>query len=452
MRLVLAFLLFLIVRPAFAGEMLVLSDIHFNPLADKTLVDRLAAAPAEQWATLLDTGTQRMSTYGSDTNWALLRASLAAMKVQPKPDLVLIPGDFVVHRFRALFEAEAGDHSAAALRRFTAETIRFVGLQLKAAFPATPILTVLGNNDSTCGDYEERPGGQFLADTAGLAAELAGPTAGDEFLASWRALGNYVLPNPAAPNHMIVALNTNFFSPHYKNNCGGAGDVNPAEATLAWLERTLATTEAQHRTIWLAYHVPPGADAFATARHDICTAPPVPMFVEPYAARFHALMLRYHATVAASFAGHTHMDGFRLLSEGGQPFGFVMMNPALSPIFGQNPAFRRVTVNGDATITDQTVSYLANLPDAVGGAVPQWQQEADFATAWHLKRFDLANLEQLYRRLGHSAADRSRYFDQYAVQGPARNDIATANAAVYRCTAGGDLLAEVAHCICAGGN
>jgi sphingomyelin phosphodiesterase acid-like 3 len=436
-------------HPATAKEMVVLSDIHFDPMADKALVDRLASAPPAQWDAILAADDTKMSTYGADTNWKLLRAMLAALKDQPQPDLVLVLGDFLAHRFRGAFDAAASDHSDAAFAAFTAKTMRFLAAELADAFPAAPILPVLGNNDADCGDYALRPSGPFLADTTEIAAGMIGKDANDAVRQSWRALGNYAVPNPAAPDERIVVVNTNFFSPNYKNACGMPSDGNPAQATLTWLRRVLSEAEAAHRKVWLAYHIPPGIDAFSTARHETCPASPVPMFAEPYAGEFHALMARYRDTVAASFAGHTHMDGFRLLGDDGKVFGLVMMSPAVSPIYGQNPAFRRVALEDDGTIADQSVYDLANLSEAARGAAPQWPLEMSFDAAWSLPRFDRASLELLYHRLGNSATTRDRWLDFYAVEGPARITLNPANATIYRCAAGNDRTLDFVHCSCA---
>jgi len=442
-------LLLLCPGPAVAKDMLVISDIHFDPTANKALVDRLAEAEPAQWAAIFATDNTRMSTYGEDTNWKLLSATLAAVKDQPKPDFVLVPGDFLVHRFRTRFDAAATDHSDAAFRAFTAKTMRFIAAELESAFPETPILPVLGNNDSDCGDYALRPGGAFLSDTTAIVMGLIGPDAEAASRQSWQALGNYVVVNPAVKDHLIAVINSNYFSPNYKNACGASSDGNPAQATLAWLRRVLSEAEAAQRKVWLAYHIPPGIDAFATARHGACPITPVSLFAEPYAREFHALMERYRATITASFAGHLHLDGFRLLSDGGRAFGFVLVTPAVSPIFGQNPAFRRVALAEDGTIADQSVYYLANLPAAVSGAAPQWRLEMSFDATWGLPRVDRGSLEELYRRIGGDEATRDRWLDIYAVQGPTRASLSS-NATIYRCTAGGDRAADFAHCSCAG--
>src|SRR5438105_11581410 len=127
---------------AVAGQVLVISDLHFDPMADPRLVDQLAAAEPEQWSAVLDNSSDRsLGRYGRDSNWMLLRSALRQMaETLPKPAFVLISGDFLAHGFRQEFDAAAKDHSDAAYRVFVRKTMQFLGLQLEQYFPATPIL------------------------------------------------------------------------------------------------------------------------------------------------------------------------------------------------------------------------------------------------------------------------------------------------------------------------
>jgi sphingomyelin phosphodiesterase acid-like 3 len=433
-----------------ASEVLVLTDIHFNPLADKALAEPLAAAPAEQWPAILDRGNERLSNYSEDSDWKLLRAALDELQAQKKPDAVLIAGDFLVHDFRKIFDGSVAAHDDVAYRRFVVKTMRFLALELENALPQTPILPTLGNNDSDCGDYAIRPGGAYLADTEAIVAGLIGPTAGEGFAQSWTALGSYAVDDPAQPGFRVIGLNDNYFSTHYRNACGGEGDGNPARATLAWLNRALADAAAAQRKVILVYHIPPGTDAFATARHDACPVTPAPLLAEPYASELHALMERYRDTIAADIAGHLHTDAFRILRSGDRRFGFVMIAPAISPIFGQNPSFRRFTLGEDGAISAVRTYYLANLGDAVAGAAPQWRAEASFERTWNLARFDTASLETLYRRLGTSETEQQRWVQTYSVQGPASAAVTLQNFSVYRCSVGSDQSGDFARCLCGG--
>jgi sphingomyelin phosphodiesterase acid-like 3 len=441
--------IFFAAAPARAAEALVLSDIHFNPLADKSLAEPLAAAPPGQWAAILDRGTERLSIYGEDTDWKLLKSALGAIHAQAKPDFVLVAGDFVVHGFRDKFNASVAEHGDAAFRRFSAATMRFLALQLEAAVDGAPILPALGNNDSDCGDYGVAPGGTHLADTRAIVAGMIGPTAGDAFAKSWAALGDYVVPLAALPRVSVVAFNDNFLSTHYRDSCGGEARGNPARETLSWLDHTLADAAAAQRKVILLYHIPPGVDAFATAaKQNACPVTPVPLLAAPYAADLHALMLRYRDTIVADIAGHLHTDAFRILRENGAGFGFVMVAPALSPIFAQNPSFRRLAMSDSGAITDAITYYLANLPQAAAGGAPRWQAEASFDHAWDASGFNIASLEKLYRGIASSPETRERWIERYGVQGPAGGAITPQSAPIYRCSVGSDRAEDFARCLC----
>jgi hypothetical protein len=170
-----------------------------------------------------------------------------------------------------------------------------------------------------------------------------------------------------------------------------------------------------------------------------------------YASELHALTQRYQDTIAANIAGHLHTDAFRILRNGDKLFGFVMIAPAISPIFGQNPSFRRFTLSDDGEISAVNTYYLANLGEAVAGATPQWRAEASFEHSWDLVRFDTASLETLYRRLGTSAATQQRWIRTYGVQGPASAAVTLQNFSVYRCSVGSDQSSDFSRCLCGGG-
>src|SRR5271168_648242 len=59
------------------NKFLIVSDIHFNPMADATLVAELAAADPGRWKSILQrTSPGSFSPYGQDTNWWLLQSAL----------------------------------------------------------------------------------------------------------------------------------------------------------------------------------------------------------------------------------------------------------------------------------------------------------------------------------------------------------------------------------------
>ncbi len=198
--------------------------------------------------------------------------------------------------------------------------MQFLGQQLEQTFPATPILPAAGNNDEECGDYQLQPGGPFLADTLPILRRLVGGAGGPGFDRDWLGYGNY---SARAGGIRVLSTNTNFLSIHYRDACGSPADGDPGQATLAWLEAELAAAKEAQEQVWLVYHIPPGIDGYATLRRGNCPGTMIPMWDQAHAAAFLALLKRYAGTVTASFAGHTHMDDFRLIGDAGGRYGFA---------------------------------------------------------------------------------------------------------------------------------
>jgi hypothetical protein len=447
--------------PAVAGQVLVMSDLHFDPMADPGLVDQLAAGEPEQWSAVLDSSSDRsLGRYGRDSNWMLLRSALQHMaETLPKPAFVLISGDFLAHGFRQEFDAAAQDHSDAAYRIFVRKTMQFLGLQLEQNFPATPILPALGNNDEECGDYQLQPGGPFLADTLPILRRLVGTAGGQGFDRDWKGYGNYTA---RAGGIRVLSTNTNFLSIHYRNACGSPADGDPAKATLAWLEAELAAANKAKERVWLLYHIPPGIDGYATLRQGVCPGTMIPMWDQTYAGAFLALMKRYADTVTVSFAGHTHMDDFRLIADTEGRYGFALITPAVSPIFGQNPAFRTVTYDAAGGILDQTTYDLTNFPQATtaaGGTPPEWRAEYSFTRQWSLPRVDLPSLERLYSMIMDAPVERERWHMIFPVSSPGywapfsggSGQLAQAIRA-FRCASGNLTPSDYGQCYCSGQN
>ena len=179
-----------------------------------------------------------------------------------------------------------------------------------------------------------------------------------------------------------------------------------------------------------------------------------------YPAPFNDLLRRYADTIAVSFAGHTHMDDFRLLGDDDGYHGFTLITPALSPIFGQNPAFRTVVYDPTGTVLDHTTYYLANLEAAAaaGGPPPSWQAEYTFTQAWHLPRVDTESLAQLYVMTAGVPEYRDRWHVLYAVSSPtywsadpAGGERAGRAALAYHCAIGNVSLSGYGQCYCGDG-
>ncbi len=435
------------------------SDIHFNPMADAALVTELEKAEPAQWEAILDRTTPGgFSPYKSDTNWWLLKSALEQFpKTERHPAFVMVTGDLLAHNFPATFESATHDEDQQHYRAFVVKTVEFLGLELQRKFPGTKILLTPGNNDNDCGDYSIEANGDFLNNTAALARQLAG---GDEgFTTSWESLGSYNVAHPTVAGTRIISLNSIFLSQKYQALSSAQG-CKPVTSTAAaelmtWLDHELAAAKQANQKVWLMFHIPPGIDGYASAmkrkqlvsggaaeNDATCTQSIVPMWRTEWTAQFDALLVKYQATVTAAFAAHTHSDDFRVTGD-----EFVLMNPAISPVYSQNPGFRVVSYRGDGSVTDQATYYLTNLPAASAKVKGRWKREYQFTRQWKTRTLDTASLNRVYEQVVASETARGKWLKLYAVSGPAEEGEKPIVRALY-CAAEGLSVEGYKQCWC----
>jgi len=404
-------------QPRSKNTFLVVSDIHFNPMADASLVAKLAAADPEQWeAIFAQSKNTAFSQYGEDTNWWLLQSSLDAMAATiPHPAFIMTNGDMLAHHFPETFLNTTHDQDREDYRKFVGKTVDFLALEFRKRYADTAILVTPGNNDGDCGNYSIYATGPFLHDTAQVARKLA--HGDDPFVSSWEALGSYDVPNPAVHGLRIISLNTIFLSAIYKaQNFNQDCETVPSTAAsdlFTWLESRLVSARQAHEKVWLMFHIPPGIDSYTTIHkyqallkgkpspsdEKVCPSAIVPMWVPQWTAEFDSLLEKYRDVIVASFAGHTHSDEFRVLNPSAKEPEFVLVSPAISPVYNQNPSFRLVTFAKDGSLVDNSVYYLTNLIYASSTTPGEWKREYTFSEQWKLPRLDGASLAALYSRI-----------------------------------------------------
>jgi len=425
-------------RPSHPNLALVISDIHFNPMADPGLVTKLEVAAPAQWQAILNGSEQTaFSQYGQDTNWWLLRSSLDQMqKTLPHPSVVLFTGDSLAHQFPHLFQSATKDNDRLRYRNFVLKTMQFLALQLRKHFPASTILITPGNDDDVCGNYSIEADGPFLHDTAPIARDLA--KGRNEVRASWEHLGSFDVPHPTLHAVRIVSLNTIFFSDRYQSQKFSAGcAVVPSDApneAFAWLESRLKKAQGAHEKVWLMFHIPPGIDPFTSLQTyrillknnpsqaespQLCTSAVVPLWDPARTAQFDELLRRFRGTIVAVFAGHTHNDDFRLSDANSGSSPFVLINPPISPVYNQNPAFRTLTFGNDGSLLDSTVYYLSNLALASSTSPGDWQREYQFSKQWKLGGINTSALEALNKKIKNDDSVRDDWLKLYNVSSSA---------------------------------
>jgi sphingomyelin phosphodiesterase acid-like 3 len=410
-------------RKSAAGRLLIVSDIHFNPMADPSLVTDLAAADPSQWEAILQRSKPTtFSPYGQDTNWWLLRSALEAMvRAEPHPALMMFTGDLLAHDFPKTYKSITHDDDAEHYRAFVLKTVDFVALELRKHFATVKILLTPGNNDEYCGDYSIEADGPFLRDTAERARSLA--MEGEQFSTTWKSLGSYSVEPPTLHGVRILSLNTIFWSEEYRaaSFSSGCATVNSTAAgdLFTWLQSQLAEAEQSHEKVWFMFHIPPGIDGWATTHPwggtpASCASSIVPMWVPEWTARFDSLLERYQSTVLASFARHTHVDDFRIIGAGANK-QFILIDPAISPVYDQNPGFRIVDFNSDGTLADQSVYFLTNLEQAGGKIRGRWKREYTFSRRWKVRQLDGASLARIYDEIASRNAAQDLWLKLFMV-------------------------------------
>ncbi|QDV39338.1 metallophosphoesterase [Tautonia plasticadhaerens] len=405
------------------GRFLLLSDIHFDPFFDGTLFHRLAAEPIERWAQILaGSRPAGFNPRGTDSNFALLSAALDdARRRCPDPDFVLYPGDFLAHRWQHRYDALAPrSHldDPASYRIFTGKVVRFLAAEFRSRYPATPVLPTLGNDDSYCGDYRIEPEGPFLSMFADAWGPLLGPEGGrGSFPETFPTGGYYEMPLPEAAGHRLVVLNSVPFSVNYDNACGDRTQT-PALDQLDWLAGALGRAEEAGEDVWLLMHVPPGINAFNSVDPVRRGGPPVSFWQSELTGRFLGLVRKHRGTLRVAFAGHTHMDDFRVLPAGDEPALLCKIAPAISPIFRNNPGYQVYSYDRvSGTLRDYRTAYLTDLDE--GGPGPgRWAPEYRFGDAYGLPGPDAASVAELATRMGSDASVREAYSTYYGVSSP----------------------------------
>ncbi|HKD86504.1 MAG TPA: metallophosphoesterase [Terriglobales bacterium] len=415
-----------------SNTFLIIADIHFNPMADPSLVADLDRAAPAQWEPILARSKRTaFSQYGEDSNWWLLQSSLDAMRsTQPHPAFIMVAGDILAHRFPSTFAEAAHDTDREHYRQFVLKTVEFLALQFRKRFPETPILLTPGNNDEECGNYTIETGGAYLHDTAELTRKLA--HGDEEFRTSWERLGSYDIPHPAVRGLRIISMNTVFLNYNYQAQRFSEGCTTvPSTAAsdlFTWLESRLNKAQQAHEKVWLMFHIPPGMDSYYSIQSyqallkktphpdkKQCTSALVPMWAPQWTEKFQALLEKYKGTVIAGFGAHNHRDDFRLLRLSADEQAFVLITPAISPIYNENPAFRAVTFAGDGSLSDSSIYYLTNIEYASSRTAGEWAREYTFSQQWKAKQLNAASLQAIYDKVTSQEEVRGEWLKLYNV-------------------------------------
>ena len=436
-----------------AGQFLHISDLHFNPFYDGSLFPQLSSQPVENWAGILDKSQPpTFNLMGQDSNYFLIESALdEARRRLPAPDFLLVSGDFLAHNWQISYDRLAKlSHvvDPEAFRAFTAKAVQFLAAELKRRYPTTPILPVLGNGDSDCGDYAITPDGPFLKmfAAAGRPARPGyRPGSVPGVVLPGGALHSEVTPRQESPaDRRQQRLLFHEIRQHLWNKQRGA---RPDE--LRWLETALEHAHAAGETVWLFMHIPPGIDSFATDQSLQKNGPIVTLWHPDSTGRFLQLLERYQRTIQAAFVGHLHMDDFRVIRLNDKPVLFGKVAPAISPVYGNNPGFQVAQYDRQTgAIENYQLDYLTNLstdgkPTAPSAAT--WAIEYDFRETYGFSALNAQTISQLAESMKSNPSFQQSYMKFYTVS--AEPDITTRTLHVYRCAILSVTPAELEACM-----
>jgi sphingomyelin phosphodiesterase acid-like 3 len=389
---------------------LMLSDIHFDPFADPTLVPKLAAADVKMWPAILDTPStadtatayaqlqKTCGARGSDTNESLLNASLTAEHAQvPAPLFITVSGDLMAHKFDCRYETLLPKGSKADASAFAAKTVAYVVERLRRTFPKTPMYFALGNNDSGCKDYLEDANSAYLkASGDAFSTAVLDSANAKSVLKDFSVLGDYRVELPAPFHDTRLLVMQDLFESKTYTHCDGKTSDTEAAEQIGWLRKQLDEARSRHKRVWVMAHIPPGVDAYNTAKKAIlkkdtaaCAFGKPDMFLANEA--FADVLSDYGDVISLVLLGHTHMDEMRLFAtkEGGAIPGKLV--PSISPVNGNTPAFTVAKVNArTATLNDYTVYIASNLAGSGG-----WSAEYTYSSTYGKPDYSSASLKAL---------------------------------------------------------
>ena len=281
-----------------------------------------------------------------------------------------MPGDFLAHNFIQKYQTYTGDKALQHYRSFIDKTFMFLSSQLKQTFPAIPVYSAIGNNDSYHGNYYTDPNGafyHFLTGEHSWGQLFVSPKNRAQFAAVFPQAGYYEVVPPQANDNRIIVLNTVMFSA----NAVGVNLQSAVDAQFNWLAKRLEAAQTKGYHVWLVYHIPNGADAYHNV-NKAADSQAVMFWQSTYNLRFLKLIRQYAAVISGLITGHTHMDGLQYANK--KPIIFNTFVTSISPIYGNNPSYKRYYYRNSNLALEDFIVYYFNLAEKPR----QWRKEYRF--------------------------------------------------------------------------
>ncbi|TWT47027.1 hypothetical protein KOR42_42240 [Thalassoglobus neptunius] len=402
-----------------AEEILLISDIHFDPYSglDRKAFEKLMELPEEEWPDYFRSLQQPTSHYGSDSNYTLFVSSInEAYRRVPDPLFILYPGDFLAHDWQSKYNALAPRtiaEDAEAYRQFTQKALRLIATEFRQVFPEIPVYATLGNDDSYCQDYWIQADGPFLS----AFADIWEPTLNEtvdrpDFRETFLKWGAYAVNLPGLSDERLIVLNTVLWSGSYctdyhdpkQQNCCECKPLgnSPGLAQLKWLEKELVAARSRGQKVWLLMHVPPGLDSYVEEENSGRCAT-AELWNDPFSTGYRDLVDRFRDVLRIAFTGHTHMDDYRVLRVKQQPVLLHKIAPAVSPVFGNNPAFQVYEFDCESSsLTNWKTNILDLKSHGEDARKTEWRSEYDAGHIFGITEVSARSIDPLFVKIRES--------------------------------------------------
>lgn len=411
--------------PAKDYQIVVFSDLHFDPFYDQTLFPRLSTSDPTAWEAIFkSSSTTAPSSWGADTNYPLLITALDSIgqNLETSP-VILYTGDTIAHNFPKTYFTLCECQDVAGMEAFTDKTFAFVAAEIRSHFGDTPVLFAVGNIDSYIGDG---PDSTYLANNAGTFYTQFLESGVDQttFMGTFKTGGYYsaaILQNRV----LVIGLNTNPLAVGIPANTPPRNNDAAVDTELEWLDTTLAAAQAAGQKVWLLMHIPPGLSTVPTVTtpsdfgsNGELTEPTMTLLAK-YQQEFLGKLAKYPGLITMALGAHTHMDEYRILS----PSIVLEQMPSITPWLGGNPAFKILTVTNDTfTPTDyRSLNYdLSTLPG-------QFNNYYTFSTIYALQGPLSSSLLRLYPQIVANPSTQELYTTFYNSGNDHYNPVGKAN-------------------------
>ena len=402
------------VNLSYADTLLAITDIHFNPLhgLTKAQFQQLTEKPTWQWGDYFESLAQAPSQPGEDSNYALMATALdAAKREAPEASFVLYMGDFLAHDWQASYDKVARKSlrdDPEAYQEFTKNVLKMLALEFQKRFSDIPIFATLGNDDAFCADYWIQPSSEFNRHFAEIWLPLLkGTVEPKPFTESFHQFGAFTAELRGLSGQRLVVLNSVYWSSSYCDDyfkpdsrgccqCENPGPL-PGRKQIAWLEQELDLAKRENKRVWLVMHVPPGLDSYAEqkAGGKCLTAS---MWTPEFTTRYLEIVEKYESVLQVGFAGHTHMDDFRVTMHEGRPLLVHKLVPAVSPIFKNRPAFQIFQWDSARRVVQNWQTYQFDPVAQPKVGVSAWSEEYDARESYALEEMTGASVATLIEK------------------------------------------------------